>query len=74
MWWGTAVNGCGMPFGMFMMPMFFLIILVFVLYSFNRRMNAFEDHQSGSCHNRDDIILSELREIKEELRDIKKGS
>lgn len=73
MWWGTAANGCGMPFGMFMMPMFFLTILGFVLYSFNRRINAFEGHRSGSFSEKDEI-LRELREIKEELRDIKKDS
>ena len=73
MWWGTAGNGCGMPFGMFMMPMFFLIIMGILFYTFNRRMNVFESHRSGSFSNSDDI-LRELREIKEELRDLKKDS
>ena len=73
MWWGTAANGCGMPFGMFMMPLFFLIIMGFLFYTFNRRMNVFENHRSGSFSNSDDI-LRELREIKEELRDLKKDS
>lgn len=73
MWWGTAANGCGMPFGMFMMPMFFLIIMGILFYTFNRRMNVFENHRPGSFSNSDDI-LRELREIKEELRDLKKDS
>ena len=73
MWWGTAGNGCGMPFGMFMMPMFFLIIMGILFYTFNRRMNVFENHRSGSFSNSDDI-LRELREIKKELRDLKKDS
>ena len=73
MWWGAAANGCGMPFGMFMMPMFFLIIMGILFYTFNRRMNVFENHRSGSFSNSDDI-LRELREIKEELRDLKKDS
>ena len=73
MWWGTAGNGCGMPFGMFMMPMFFLIIMGILFYTFNRRMNVFENHRSGSFSNSDDI-LREVREIKEELRDLKKDS
>ena len=73
MWWGTAANGCGMPFGMFMMPMFFLIIMGILFYTVNRRMNVFENHRSGSFSNSDDI-LRELREIKEELRDLKKDS
>ena len=73
MWWGTAGNGCGMPFWMFMMPMFFLIIMGILFYTFNRRMNVFENHRSGSFSNSDDI-LRELREIKEELRDLKKDS
>ena len=73
MWWGTAGNGCGMPFGMFMMPLFFLIIMGILFYTFNRRMNVFENHRSGSFSNSDDI-LSALREIKEELRDLKKNS
>ena len=62
-----------MPFGMFMMPMFFLIIMGILFYTFNRRMNVFENHRSGSFSNSDDI-LRELREIKEELRDLKKDS
>ena len=73
MWWGTAGNGCGMPFGMFMMPLFFLIIMGILFYTFNRRMNVFENHRSGSFSNSDDI-LRELREIKKELRDLKKDS
>ena len=73
MWWGAAAKGCGMPFGMFMMPMFFLIIMGILFYTFNRRMNVFENHRSGSFSNSDDI-LRELREIKEELRDLKKDS
>ena len=73
MWWGAAANGCGMPFGMFMMPLFFLIVVVILFYTFNRRMNVFENHRSGSFSDKDDI-LKELREIKEELRDLKKDS
>ena len=73
MWWGTAANGCGMPFGMFMMPMFFLVIMGFLFYSFSRRINALENHRSGSFSDKDDI-LKELREIKEELHDLKKDS
>ena len=73
MWWGTAGNGCGMPFGMFMMPLFFLIIMGILFYTFNRGMNVFENHRSGSFSDKDDI-LKELREIKEELRDLKKDS
>lgn len=71
MWWGTA--GCGMPFGMFMMPLFFLIIIGILFYTFNRRINVFENHRSGSFSDRDEI-LKELRDIKEEIRDLKKDS
>ena len=73
MWWGTAANGCGMPFGMFMMPLFFLIIMGILFYAFSHRKNEFESHRSGSFSDKDDI-LRELREIKEELRDLKKDS
>ena len=73
MWWGTAANGCGMPFGMFMMPLFFLIIVVILFYAFSHRKNEFEGHRPGSFSDKDDI-LRELREIKKELRDLKKDS
>jgi len=62
-----------MPFGMFMMPLFFLIIVVILFYAFSHRKNEFESHRSGSFSDKDDI-LKELREIKEELRDLKKDS
>ena len=73
MWWGTAGNGCVMPFGMFMMPLFFLVIVVILFYAFRHRKNDFENHGPVSFGNSDDI-LKELREIKEELRDLKKDS
>lgn len=56
-----------------MMPLFFLIIMGILFYTFNRRMNVFESHRPGSFSDKDDI-LKELREIKEELRDLKKDS
>ena len=73
MWWGTAANGCGMPLGMFMMPIFFLVIMGFLFYSFSRRISTVENCRQGSFSDRDEI-LRELREIKEELRDLKKDS
>ena len=71
MWWGTVGNGCGMPFGMLVMPLFFLIVVGILFYSFNRRINVFENHQFGNTSGRDEI-LNELREIKEEIRELKK--
>ena len=73
MWWGAAAKGCGMPFGMFMMPMLFLIIMGFLFYSLSRRNNTLENHRPSSFSDKDEI-LRELREIKDELRDLKKDS
>jgi len=60
-----------MPFGMLMMPLFFLIVVGILFYSFNRRINVFENHQFANTSGRDEI-LNELREIKEEIRELKK--
>jgi len=70
MWWGTAGNGYGMPYGMFMMPLFFLIIIAVLFYSFNRRNNSsYEDRRFSDGK---DEILKELQELKEEVRELKK--
>ena len=71
MWWGAAGNGYHMPYGMFMMPLFFLIMIVVLVYFFNRRNNTYENHQFTN-HSGNDDILRELRELKDEIRALKK--
>lgn len=71
MWWRTFGNGCGMPFGVFMMPLFFLIMIVVLVYFFNRRNNTYENHQFTNHSGKDDI-LRELQELKDEVRALKK--
>lgn len=71
MWWGTVGNGCGMPFGMMIMPIFFLIVMGILFYTFNRRINSFENHQFGDYSKKDEI-LKEIKELKEEIRELKK--
>ena len=71
MWWGAAGNGYHMPFGMFMMPMFFLILAVIAIYFFNRNNRSHDGHRSSYYENKDEV-LKEIQELKKEIRELKK--
>ena len=74
MWWGTVGSGCGMPFGMLMMPMLFLIIIAILFYTFSRRISLLENHQFSDYGGKDgkDEILKQIQELKEEIHELKK--
>jgi len=70
MWWGPMGYGWGMPFVMFLFPLFFFICIGIMFYFFRR----------GSCpfgyHNHDDAktnkeLLQEVRKLRQEIELLK---
>ena len=68
--WG----GGGMPFGMFLFPMFFLVCIGFMFFFFNRGGLTFGCHSRGQVHN--DVtnreLLDEVRKLRQEVEELKK--
>jgi hypothetical protein len=73
MWWGSPMaNGWGMPFGMFLFPIFFLVCIGLMFYFFSRGRFPFGccGHRSyNNVTNRE--LLEEVRKLRQELEVLK---
>ncbi|WP_156784632.1 hypothetical protein [Thermosinus carboxydivorans] len=74
MWWGHPMwGGWGMPLGMFLFSVFFLVCLGFMFYFFSRGGFPFghgRDQVHSDVTNRE--LLEEVRKLRQEVEELKK--
>ena len=72
MWWGYPPGGgWGMPFGMFLFPIFFLIFMGFMFFMFSRGRCPFGSHVYNDAQANKDL-LEEVRKLRQELEELKR--
>lgn len=69
MWWcgGPTWAGWGMPFGMFLMPLFFLLAVFLVFRCFSRGFAV-----CGRSHLSDNPLADEVRKLRQEVEELRK--
>jgi len=68
MWYGP---GWGMPWGMFIFPLFFLICIGFMFYFLSRGSCPFGVHRSSNMDTNKEL-LEEVRRLRQEIEELRK--
>lgn len=71
MWWGSSGYAWGMPFMMFLFPMFFLFCIGMMFFFFNRGRCPFGRRNHDDTHT-DKELLEEIRKLRQDVEDLKK--
>lgn len=67
MWWSGPMWGWGMPWGMFFMPIFFILAMVCMFYFFRHGFPF------GGCHSQNNVALAdEVRKLRQEVEELRK--
>lgn len=70
--WGPMWGGWGAPWGMFFMPLFFLVGLGCLFYFFRRGFPFCNCHSKSYNPNSNEQLVEEVRKLRQEVEELHK--